>query len=79
MLSTAARATRRMTWLALVGGAAWLPVGLVIAAGFLLTTVTLSDAISGGDRHDKAMLIRAVADLSAQAEPDLRPVLRRVP
>ncbi len=61
MLGTVARLARRMTWLALVGGAAWLPVGVVIAAGLMLTTMSLSDAISGGDAQAQAMVIAALA------------------
>ena len=61
MLSTAARVTRRMTWLALVGGAAWLPVGVIIAAGLMLASSTLADAISSGDTQAQTLLIAALA------------------
>jgi hypothetical protein len=67
MLSTAARVTRRMTWLALVGGAAWLPVGVIIAAGLMLTTMSLSgavtslaDSVAAADNNDKALLLSAL-------------------
>ncbi len=61
MLSTAARLGRRMTWLALVGGAAWLPVGVIIAAGLMLATSTLADAITSGDTQAQTLLIAALA------------------
>jgi hypothetical protein len=76
MLSTAARVTRRMTWLALVGGAAWLPVGVVIAAGLLVTTATLSDAIGRVRDHHIAALGAELAEATRNAtlQPRLHPV-----
>ncbi len=67
MLGTVARLARRMTWLALVGGAAWLPTGVIIAAGLLLTSMTLSgavtslaDSVTAADNSDKALLLSAL-------------------
>jgi hypothetical protein len=79
MLSTAARLARRMTWLALIGGAAWLPVGVVVAAGFLVTTVTLSDAIGRVRDHHIAALGAELAEATRNVplESRLHPVPAR--
>ena len=76
MLSTAARVTRRMTWLALVGGAAWLPVGVIIAATGLLLTISLSDAISRVRDHHIAALGTQLAEATRNVplESRLHPV-----
>jgi hypothetical protein len=68
-----------MTWLALVGGAAWLPVGVIIAATGLLLTVSLSNAISSGETQAQAMLVAALAakrthETGEQEGPGLRAV-----
>jgi len=64
------------TWVALASGADWIPVRILAVGIAGLVSVTVTAALRVSDGRDKSLLIRAVADLTKNA--DLAPSLRRV-